>query len=91
MNLLMKKLGPNITLPLMVTVWGMVTACQGAVKSYGGLLACRFFLGALEGGQVAFMWALSRIVLMLRVDYSPASRSTCHLSTGGTTCNCASL
>ncbi|KZV68747.1 MFS general substrate transporter [Peniophora sp. CONT] len=50
MNLLMKRLGPNITLPLMVTLWGMVTACQGAVKSYGGLLACRFFLGALEGG-----------------------------------------
>ena len=50
MNLLMKKLGPRVTLPAMVTLWGMVTACQGAVKSYGGLLACRFFLGALEGG-----------------------------------------
>ncbi|EIM82651.1 MFS general substrate transporter [Stereum hirsutum FP-91666 SS1] len=50
MNLLMKRLGANITLPLMVTLWGMVTACQGAVKTYGGLLACRFFLGALEGG-----------------------------------------
>ncbi|KAI0037051.1 MFS general substrate transporter [Vararia minispora EC-137] len=50
MNLLMKRLGANVTLPLMVTLWGMVCACQGAVKSYGGLLACRFFLGALEGG-----------------------------------------
>lgn len=30
MNLLMKRLGANITLPLMVTLWGMVTACQGA-------------------------------------------------------------
>ncbi|KAA1474439.1 MFS general substrate transporter [Dentipellis sp. KUC8613] len=50
MNLLMKRLGANITLPVMVTLWGMVCACQGAVKSYGGLLACRFFLGALEGG-----------------------------------------
>ncbi|EIM91401.1 MFS general substrate transporter [Stereum hirsutum FP-91666 SS1] len=50
MNLLMKRIGANITLPLMVTLWGMVTACQGAVKTYGGLLACRFFLGALEGG-----------------------------------------
>jgi len=50
MNLLMKRLGANITLPLMVTLWGMVCACQGAVKTYGGLLACRFFLGALEGG-----------------------------------------
>ncbi|KZV68752.1 MFS general substrate transporter [Peniophora sp. CONT] len=50
MNLLMKRLGPNVTLPVMVTLWGMVTACQGAVTSYGSLLACRFFLGALEGG-----------------------------------------
>ena len=50
MNLVMKKLGPNVTLPAMVTLWGMVTACQGAVKSYAGLLVCRFFLGVLEGG-----------------------------------------
>ncbi|KAI0320432.1 MFS general substrate transporter, partial [Amylostereum chailletii] len=50
MNLVMKRFGANITLPLMVTLWGMVCACQGAVKTYGGLLACRFFLGALEGG-----------------------------------------
>ncbi|KAI0687813.1 MFS general substrate transporter [Cytidiella melzeri] len=50
MNLLMKRLGANITLPLMVALWGMVCACQGAVTTYGGLLACRFFLGALEGG-----------------------------------------
>ncbi|ETW77229.1 major facilitator superfamily [Heterobasidion irregulare TC 32-1] len=50
MNLAMKRYGANVTLPAMVTLWGMVCACQGAVKSYGGLLACRFFLGALEGG-----------------------------------------
>ncbi|KAI0084412.1 MFS general substrate transporter [Irpex rosettiformis] len=50
MNLLMKRLGANYTLPLMVMLWGVVTACQGAVTTYGGLIACRFFLGALEGG-----------------------------------------
>jgi len=49
-NLLMKRFGANRTLPYMVTLWGVVCACQGAVKSYHGLLACRFFLGALEGG-----------------------------------------
>ena len=49
MNLLMKRLGANYTLPLMVTLWGMITACQGAVKTYGGLIACRFFLGLIEG------------------------------------------
>ncbi|KAI0319666.1 MFS general substrate transporter [Amylostereum chailletii] len=50
MNLVMKRLGPNVTLPLMVILWGMVCACQGAVTTYQGLLVCRFFLGALEGG-----------------------------------------
>lgn len=66
MNLAMKKVGPNVTFPTMMVLWGMVCACQGlqsisllfnfsqwkntgAVKSYSGLLACRFFLGALEG------------------------------------------
>jgi len=50
MNLLMKRLGANVTLPIMVILWGVVCACQGAVHSYHGLLVCRFFLGALEGG-----------------------------------------
>jgi MFS family permease len=50
MNLLMKRLGANVTLPIMVILWGVVCACQGAVHSYRSLLICRFFLGALEGG-----------------------------------------
>ncbi|KAI0272078.1 MFS general substrate transporter [Russula aff. rugulosa BPL654] len=50
MNLLMKRVGANVTLPIMVVLWGIVCACQGAVHSYRGLLICRFFLGAVEGG-----------------------------------------
>ncbi|KAI9451632.1 MFS general substrate transporter [Lactarius psammicola] len=50
MNLLMKRIGANVTLPVMVILWGVVCACQGAVHSYHSLLVCRFFLGALEGG-----------------------------------------
>ncbi|KAI9433911.1 MFS general substrate transporter [Lactarius indigo] len=50
MNLVMKRLGANVTLPAMVILWGIVCTCQGAVKSYHSLLVCRFFLGALEGG-----------------------------------------
>jgi len=34
----------------MAILWGVVCTCQGAVHSYRGLLVCRFFLGALEGG-----------------------------------------
>ncbi|KAI0301014.1 MFS general substrate transporter [Multifurca ochricompacta] len=50
MNLLMKRIGANVTLPVMVVLWGVACASQGAVHSYHGLLACRFFLGVFEGG-----------------------------------------
>lgn len=31
-----------------VVVWGMISACTGAAQSYGGLLAVRVILGAIE-------------------------------------------
>ncbi|KAG9312678.1 major facilitator superfamily domain-containing protein [Chiua virens] len=37
-------------LPCMATMWGVTAALQGLVKSYSGLIACRFFLGFFEGG-----------------------------------------
>lgn len=49
-NLLLKAVGPNLMLPTMLTLWGVVTTLQGVVHNYHGLLACRFFLGLLEGG-----------------------------------------
>jgi hypothetical protein len=30
MNLLMKRLGANVTLPIMVILWGIVCTCQGS-------------------------------------------------------------
>ncbi|TFK21501.1 MFS general substrate transporter [Coprinopsis marcescibilis] len=49
-NLLLKAVGPNLMLPTMLTLWGVVTVLQGIVSSYRGLLIARFFLGLLEGG-----------------------------------------
>ncbi|KAG6868027.1 hypothetical protein C0993_008227 [Termitomyces sp. T159_Od127] len=49
-NLVLKAVGPNLMLPTMLTLWGVITTLQGVVKSYQGLLACRFFLGLCEGG-----------------------------------------
>lgn len=49
-NLLLKTVGPDRMLPTMLTLWGIVTTLQGVVKTYHGLLICRFFLGLLEGG-----------------------------------------
>lgn len=48
-NLLLRKIGPHILLPFIVTVWGSVVMAQGFVKTYGHLVAIRLILGALEG------------------------------------------
>ncbi|KAK0229419.1 major facilitator superfamily domain-containing protein [Armillaria nabsnona] len=50
LNLLLRVIGPNYLLPTLMTMWGIITILQGVVTSYGGLLACRFFLGVFEGG-----------------------------------------
>ncbi|KAF7791700.1 hypothetical protein EIP86_002723 [Pleurotus ostreatoroseus] len=49
-NLLLKRVGANILLPLMLTLWGIVTVFHGLITSYSGLIAARFFLGLCEGG-----------------------------------------
>ncbi|KAJ3888944.1 major facilitator superfamily domain-containing protein [Lentinula edodes] len=49
-NLVLKAVGPHLMLPTMLTLWGIVTTLQGIVDSYSSFLACRFFLGLLEGG-----------------------------------------
>ncbi|KXN87250.1 hypothetical protein AN958_09041 [Leucoagaricus sp. SymC.cos] len=49
-NVVLKIIGPNILLPVLLICWGVVSTLQGVVKNYAGLLACRFFLGLFEGG-----------------------------------------
>ncbi|KAG6917453.1 hypothetical protein DXG01_002430 [Tephrocybe rancida] len=49
-NLMLKAVGPNLMLPTMLTLWGIVTTLQGIVHDYTGILVCRFFLGLCEGG-----------------------------------------
>ncbi|KIW77842.1 hypothetical protein Z517_07675 [Fonsecaea pedrosoi CBS 271.37] len=45
-----KKFGPSRTLPMMMLVFGFSTLMTVAVKNFGGLFACRWFLGMAEGG-----------------------------------------
>lgn len=49
-NLMLKKIGPRILLPFLCTSWGIVTTLTSQIHNYQGLLACRFFLGLMEGG-----------------------------------------
>ncbi|KAJ7494352.1 major facilitator superfamily domain-containing protein, partial [Mycena galericulata] len=81
-NLLLKIVGPNLMLPAMITLWGVVTTCQGTVKTYGGLLACRFFLGLLEGGvfpglvlYLSFFYPRLRLQTRIAAFFSAASIS----------------
>lgn len=54
-NWFVKYFGANFYLPGLLIAWGIVGMCTGFVKSYGGLLACRFFLGLCEGGLLGGM------------------------------------
>ncbi|KAI1774304.1 major facilitator superfamily domain-containing protein [Hypoxylon cercidicola] len=48
-NLFLNKIGrPALYLTACMSVWGVICACSGATHSFGGLLACRFFLGFVE-------------------------------------------
>ncbi|KAJ5181917.1 hypothetical protein N7449_012064 [Penicillium cf. viridicatum] len=49
-NLFLKKVSPSWWLSGIMFCWGVVTTCQGVVKSFGGLVACRFLLGLFEAG-----------------------------------------
>ncbi|KAF7324460.1 MFS domain-containing protein [Mycena sanguinolenta] len=81
-NLLLKIVGPNLMLPTMLTLWGVVCTCQGVVKTYHGLLACRFFLGLLEGGvfpglvlYLSFFYPRQRLQTRVSTFFSSASIS----------------
>ncbi|RAL60950.1 hypothetical protein DID88_010047 [Monilinia fructigena] len=51
-NILMKRLSPNVWLPFLMFLFGLVNLCQGLVQNFGGLLAARFFLGLCEAGML---------------------------------------
>ncbi|KAI2473780.1 MFS transporter [Annulohypoxylon bovei var. microspora] len=47
-NMLITRIKPGIYMSGCMFLWAMVSASTAAVKSYGGLIACRFFLGIAE-------------------------------------------
>ena len=49
-NLVLKKFHPSRWIAFITTGWGIVATLQGLAQNYGGLIACRLLLGALEGG-----------------------------------------
>ncbi|CCM05660.1 uncharacterized protein FIBRA_07890 [Fibroporia radiculosa] len=49
-NALLKYFRPHIWLSVCMFFFGLVSICQGLVRNYSGLVACRFFLGLAESG-----------------------------------------
>lgn len=49
-NVLLKRFRPSIFLPCTMIFWGIVMTVMGLVHNFGGLMACRFFLGLAEAG-----------------------------------------
>lgn len=47
-NLLITRLPPSIYLSVAATIWGVVSTCNGAVHSFGQLIAVRLVLGFVE-------------------------------------------
>ncbi|KAJ6512730.1 major facilitator superfamily domain-containing protein [Mycena sanguinolenta] len=80
-NLVLKRIGPNIFLPTIMILWGLIATLQGVVTSYHGLLACRFFIGFLEGGVPGIVLYLSlfyprqRLQTRIALFFSAASLS----------------
>ena len=73
-NLVIKKLKPSRWLAFLTVSWGLVATLMGTVQSYGGLLACRLILGALEGGlfpglTIYLTMFYTRREIALRVGY----------------------
>lgn len=59
-NMLLSMLRPSYYLSACMIAWGIVSGSTGGVQNFGGLLACRFFLGIAEAPffvGVAFLFS----------------------------------
>ncbi|KAJ5021742.1 glycoside hydrolase superfamily [Bipolaris maydis] len=47
-NMLITRIKPGIYMSSWMFVWAIVSACTALVQNFGGMVACRFFLGITE-------------------------------------------
>ncbi|KAI1173007.1 allantoate permease [Nemania sp. FL0916] len=47
-NLMLTRIRPSLYLGAAMTIWGVISTAQSATRSFGGLVAARFFLGFAE-------------------------------------------
>lgn len=85
-QMISKKLGPDIFIPIQMVSWSIVAACQAGMTNKIGFFLCRALIGALEGGFIAdlVLW-LSYFYksgeLPLRLSWFWTSLSLCQIFT----------
>lgn len=47
-NMLITRIKPGVYMSVWMGIWAVVSACTALVQGFGGLVACRFFLGITE-------------------------------------------
>lgn len=47
-NMLITRIKPGIYMSAWMLIWAVVSGCTALVQNFGGLVACRFFLGITE-------------------------------------------
>lgn len=68
--MILKKLGPNRWIPIVMIMWGTVMAAMAAVNNTAGLLASRFMLGLTESGL------FPGVIFYLTLWYKRAEQAT---------------
>ena len=74
-NLILKHyVRPSRWISFIATSWGIIATLTGICQSYGGLIACRLFLGLVEGGlfpglAVYLTFFYTKKELALRIGY----------------------
>lgn len=81
-NLVLKKMSPKIWLPLLTSVWGILTMCLGFVHGFGSFVAVRALLGVAEGGLLPGMvlylshfYKRTELAVRIGIFYTAASLS----------------
>lgn len=61
-NMLITRVRPSLYLSGAMTLWGVVSTCNAATHSFGGLIAVRFMLGFVEvrGGIISMLSFVSQ-------------------------------
>ncbi|KAL1601694.1 hypothetical protein SLS60_006609 [Paraconiothyrium brasiliense] len=73
-NLVLKKLRPSRWIAFITVSWGIIATLTGVVQNYAGLIVCRLFLGAVEGGlfpglAIYLTFFYTKRELALRIGY----------------------